>query len=192
MAKFEDRTKAWVNHVENWARATLVIEGDKILQAERDQIEQSLTTLPEAFKQMSWMIEPMRGQAPDTLDFCYEMMRHLVCASATLGALALFTGNARKFYLAPNIRGGAETGKKRARQLVKKKEAWRKIARPMIEELIAKYPKMSQDDIASEVRAGWKDFKIKAPGHATMKAFVSEIKNGLKTADNVLKFKSKS
>jgi hypothetical protein len=159
---------------------------------ERKALEIAAQRFPEAYHLLKETLTPIGEKEPMRLRAIYQMLHSTIVASGTIGASLSRTNKVKMMHLAPQIEGASRGGKKRARQLVKKKEEWRKIARPMIEGLIAEEPDMSQDDIASEVRAGWKHLKPSAPGHATMKGFVSEIKKSLKTADNVLKFKETS
>jgi hypothetical protein len=52
---------------------------------------------------------------------------------------------------------------------------WKAIARPMIVEIRRDRPKLSQDAVAEEVRAGWKQENPAAPGHQSVKSLVSSM-----------------
>ena len=68
--------------------------------------------------------------------------------------------------------GGAESGKARQR---KRAETWEPIAREMAKGIRAENPTFSQDDVATEIDAGWKATTCDPPGHSTLKGLISRM-----------------
>ena len=182
----ENTTDHRVNYFVQLAQATLkeVLPDD-----DRKALEMAAQRLPEAYRLLKENLATIGVEEPMRLRTIYQMLCPTIIAVSTIGASLSQTKKVKMIHMASQFEGASRGGKKSAAKRIKKKETWRKIAKPMIEDLIAKYPEMSQDDIASDVKAGWKHLKPNSPGHSTLKAFVAEIQNNQKNTDNVLKFK---
>jgi hypothetical protein len=68
--------------------------------------------------------------------------------------------------------GGAESGKARQR---KRAETWEPIAKEMAKGIRAENPTLSQDDVATEIDARWKDPTCRPPRHPTLKGLISRM-----------------
>jgi hypothetical protein len=68
--------------------------------------------------------------------------------------------------------GGTKSGKTRQR---KRAETWEPIAREMAKGIRAENPTFSQDDVATEIDAGWKPTTCDPPGHSTLKGLISRM-----------------
>ena len=68
--------------------------------------------------------------------------------------------------------GGTKSGKTRQR---KRAETWEPIAREMAKGIRAENPTFSQDDVATEIDAGWKATTWDPPGHSTLKGLISRM-----------------
>jgi hypothetical protein len=68
--------------------------------------------------------------------------------------------------------GGTKSGKTRQR---KRAETWEPIAREMARGIRAENPTFSQDDVATEIDAGWKATTCDPPGHSTLKGLISRM-----------------
>src|SRR5208283_1599152 len=67
----------------------------------------------------------------------------------------------------------SESGLKSAE--VRRNREWRSIANDLVTSIRLKQPHLSQDDVATEIAALWTKDVPKAPGHKTLKKFVSEL-----------------
>ena len=67
-------------------------------------------------------------------------------------------------------------GKKNAPARLIKTAKWQRLALEFAKSIDKTKPGLSQDDLASEIIALWKDANIKCPGHPTMKKFISQCR----------------
>src|ERR1700730_6726620 len=171
----EDLARTYVDFVERRYRSALSSDS-KINTYDRKAFEKRLINFRCAFADLAEFIERTRHDAPNSLNFIYQLIHSLISASILLGSAGGTLEEARKFHLEPMKTGGAIGGKNSARTRAKKEDAGKKIAKPMIEAPIAKDRKMSLDKIALEVCCNWKHKKPKEPGHGSLKEFASEIK----------------
>jgi hypothetical protein len=79
------------------------------------------------------------------------------------------------------ISGGAKSGERR-----RQNRAWLPIAKEMAKDIRAQNPTFSQDDVATEIDARWKDTTCRPPRHPTLKGLISEMEKATEeTADLV-------
>ena len=116
-------------------------------------------------------------------------IRMLMASAYLMGQAGTLSDAARDYIMAPlrdsAQKGGRQSGETRRHRAQK----WQEIATPEINKLLDTNPGLSQDDLAHEVKAGWKHRTPRAPGLGTLRALAARIKNARKISDNVLKFK---
>ena len=69
---------------------------------------------------------------------------------------------------------GKKSGAKRREAA---REGWMPVAAEMAKDLRKQDPHISQEDLAFEIRAVWKDEHLKAPGTARLKQYIGELEN---------------
>ncbi|MGO9238911.1 MAG: hypothetical protein ACLP4V_34185 [Methylocella sp.] len=185
----ENTTDRSVNYFSQLAKETLK---ESLPDDQRKALEVAAQRFPEAYSLLKEMLAPIGVEEPMRLRTIHQMLFAVIVSSGAIGASLSQTNKVKMMHLAPQIEGGSRGGKNSARKRAKKEDAWKKIARPMIEALIAKDPDMSQDKIAQDVCFNWKHRTPKEPGHSSLKAFISEIKGSSKISNNVLKLHKKS
>src|SRR5271163_2446778 len=96
---------------------------------------------------------------------------HLDCrARLSIKPLALAALEAQK--------NSKEWGKKSgAKRREAAREGWMPVAAEMAKDLRKQDPHISQEDLAFEIRAVWKDEHLKAPGTARLKQYIGELEN---------------
>jgi hypothetical protein len=77
--------------------------------------------------------------------------------------------------IAPRRKGGQESGKARRDKAAR---GWKQHAAALAEEMRKNYPGFSQDRVADEIIFGWKEKDVPAPGHRTLKAYISKLEHG--------------
>jgi hypothetical protein len=70
--------------------------------------------------------------------------------------------------------GGKTSGNKRRQ---KRTETWEPVAMQMAKAIRRDNPSASQDDVAAEIDAGWKDATCDPPGHSTLKGLISRMEH---------------
>ena len=86
----------------------------------------------------------------------------------------MLSEEARALSWRPSRSRSAKLAKKAAKSRLAKR-AWVKHARELAIQIRSENPKSSQDEVATEIIARWKDGKNRHPGHPTLKKFLSEL-----------------
>lgn len=155
---FEDDATAFARYLDMDARKHLARELNPV---DRIILEQALDVFRIAFNQLGGAVEPMR-------------LRALMASCFVIGKAGVLSEEARALIMAPIAEQKREAGKKSGASRLAKR-AWVKHARELAIQIRSENPKSSQDEVATEIIARWKDGKNRHPGHPTLKKFLSEL-----------------
>jgi hypothetical protein len=76
---------------------------------------------------------------------------------------------------ARRVKAGAISGGAKSGEMRRQNRAWLPIAKEMAKDIRAQNPTFSQDDVATEIDARWKDTTCRPPRHPTLKGLTSEM-----------------
>jgi hypothetical protein len=155
---FEDDATAFARYLDADARKHLARELNPV---DRIVLEQALDVFRLAFNQLGGAIEP-------------TLLRALMASIFVLGKAGVLSEEARALIMSPIAEQKREAGRKSGESRLAKRP-WVKHARELAIEIRAANPKSSQDEVATEIMARWKDGKNRHPGHPTLKKYISEL-----------------
>jgi hypothetical protein len=171
----ERYARATVDFLEN-AMENALSSHVQLHAADRAIMELGFKTLRPSFDELSMVIEPMRDSTPNRLECGYEWIRQLMMAAYFVGAAGALTKSAREFFLAPINEERRQAGK-RSGEVRRENRLWVAHFEELAKQSRTKTPSLSQDDLATEIAALWRDGENKPPKHATMKKHISEMEH---------------
>lgn len=173
-----ERAKSVVASWDQWALACRVIEGERMHSSDIAKFEVARTRVKDAFSQFAERVDAIRSINPVLAANLYGLTVVMMDASMTMGGIALYAPSARQAFTAPLVkkirkqRSGAGKASGISRRA---NRPWVKEATNLAIEIGKQDLALSQDDIATETIAGWKNHEVKPPGHTTIKIHVAGL-----------------